>query len=152
MQWRNVGRIWMIRLLFHRLLCVMIEIDQLQCVNCWVIIHCLLVSCKQINHPRFALMIWPPLQLATKQWIITQQFTAIADIYWASNGVTNGSRTLNTGALLVLSEQRSAVTSALIFVVYSPMYRHHRKWYSSWIKSWHPFVNEQPLPRGYIHV
>ena len=42
---------------FFRLLCVRIEIDQLKCVNCWVIIHCLSVSCKKINHSRYALVI-----------------------------------------------------------------------------------------------
>ena len=70
---------------FRRLLCVRIEIDQLQCVNCWVIIHCLSVSCKMINHSRCALVIWSSLQLTSKQWIITQQFTAGADLflkYW----------------------------------------------------------------------
>ena len=57
-QWRKVGRIWRIRLLFHRLLCVRIKIDQPLCVNCWAIIHCLSVSCyKQINHLCFALVI-----------------------------------------------------------------------------------------------
>ena len=80
-QWREVGRIWRIQLLFHRLLCVRIEIDQLQCMNCWVIIHCLSVNCKQINHSRFALVIGSPLQLTSKQWIITQQFTATADLF-----------------------------------------------------------------------
>ena len=80
-RWRNVGRIWRIRLLFHHLLCVRIEIDQLKCVNCWVIIHCLSVICKQINHSRFALVIWSPLQLTSKQWIITQQFTVTADLF-----------------------------------------------------------------------
>ena len=64
---------------FCRLMCVRIEIDQLQCVNCWVIIHCLSVSCSKINHLRYALVFWS-LQLTSKQWIITQQFTAGADL------------------------------------------------------------------------
>ena len=50
-------------------------------MNCWVIIHYLSVSCKQINHSCFALLIWSPLQLSTKKWIITQQFTARADLF-----------------------------------------------------------------------
>ena len=54
-------------------------------------------------------------------------------------------RTINKGALLVLSEQRSAVTSAFISVVYSPMYRYYRKWYSSWMNARHPFVYEHQL-------
>ena len=80
-QWRKVGRSWRLRMCFRRLLCVRIEIDQLQCVNCWVIIHCLSVSCTTINHSRCALVIWSSLQLTSKQWIITQQFTAGADLF-----------------------------------------------------------------------
>ena len=57
-QWQKVGRSWRLRMCFRRLLRVNIEIDQLQCVNCWVIIHCLSVSCTKINHLRCALVIW----------------------------------------------------------------------------------------------
>ena len=80
-QWRKVGRSWRLRMCFRRLLCVRIEIDQLHCMNCWVIIHCLSVSCAKINHSRCALVIWSSLQLTSKQWIITQQFTAGADLF-----------------------------------------------------------------------
>ena len=80
-QWRKVGRSWILRMCFRRLLCVRIEIDQPHCVNCWVKIHCLSVSCTEINHSRCALVIWSSLQLTSKQWIITQQFTAGADIF-----------------------------------------------------------------------
>ena len=80
-QWRKVGRKWRLQMCFCRLLCVRIEIDQLQGVNCWVIIHCLWVSCTMINHSHCALMIWSSLQLTSKQWIITQQFTAEADLF-----------------------------------------------------------------------
>ena len=76
-QWRKVRRSWRLQMCFRYLLCVRIEIDQLHCVNCWVIIHCLSVSCTTINHSRCALVIWSSLQLTSKQWIITQQFTAI---------------------------------------------------------------------------
>ena len=79
--WRKFGRNWRLRMCFRRLLCVRIEIDQLQGVNCWVIIHCLSVSCKKINHSRCALVIWSSLQLTSKQWIITQQFTVWADLF-----------------------------------------------------------------------
>ena len=58
---------------------------------------------------------------------------------------TNDTRTLNKGALLVLSEQRTAVTSALILMVHRPMYRYYRKWYSSYTNAWHPFINEHQL-------
>ena len=85
-QWRKVGRSWRLRMYFRRLLCVRIEIDQLQCVNCWVIIHCLSVSCTKINHSPCALMILSSLQLTSKQWIITQQFTAGADLFLKWNG------------------------------------------------------------------
>ena len=33
-QWRKVGRSGRLQMCFRRLLCVRIEIDQLQCVNC----------------------------------------------------------------------------------------------------------------------
>ena len=81
LQWRKVGRSWGLRMWFRPLLSVRIEKDQLQCVNCWVIIHCLSVSCMKINHSRCALVIWSSLQLTSKQWIITQQFTAGADLF-----------------------------------------------------------------------
>ena len=44
-------------------------------VNCWVIIHCLEVSCKedQITSVQREWFIF--VQLTEKQWIITQQFT-----------------------------------------------------------------------------
>ena len=83
-QWRKVGRSWRLRMCFRRLLCVRIEIDQHHCVNCWVIMHCLSVSCPKINHSRCALVIWSSLQLTSKQWIITQQFTAGADLFLKS--------------------------------------------------------------------
>ena len=66
---------------FRRLLCVKIEIDQLYCINCWVKIHCLSVCCTKMNHSCCALMIWSFLQLISKQWIITQQSTARADLF-----------------------------------------------------------------------
>ena len=84
-QWRKVGRSWRLRMCFHRLLCVRIEIDQFQCVNCWVIIHCLSVSWMKINQSRCALVIWSSLQMTSKQWIITQQFTAGADLFLKYN-------------------------------------------------------------------
>ena len=80
-QWRKVGRSWRLQMCFCCLLCVRIEMDQLQCVNCWVIIHCLSVSCTKINHLCYVLVIWSFLQLTSKQWIITQQFTAGVDLF-----------------------------------------------------------------------
>ena len=76
-QWRKTGRSWRLQMYFGRLLCVKIKIDQLYCVNCWIIIYCLLVNCTKINHSCYALMIWS-LQLTSKQWNITEQFTARA--------------------------------------------------------------------------
>ena len=87
-QWRKVRRSWRLQMCFRYLLCVRIEIDQLHCVNCWVIIHCLSVSCTTINHSRCALVIWSSLQLTSKQWIITQQFTAGADLFLNSSACT----------------------------------------------------------------
>ena len=69
-QWPKVWRCWILRMCFRRLLCVRIEIDQLQGVNCWVIIHCLSVSCTKINHSRCALVIWSSLQLTSKQELL----------------------------------------------------------------------------------
>ena len=80
-QWRKVGRSRRLQMYFRRLLCVKIEIDQLYCVKCWVIIHCLSVSCTKINHSCCALMIWSFLQLTSKKWIFTQQCTARADLF-----------------------------------------------------------------------
>ena len=84
-QWQKVGRSWRLQMCLSLFLCVRIEIDQLQCVNWWVIIHCLEVSCTKINRLRYGLMIWSSLQLTSKQWINTQQFTARADLFlkWA---------------------------------------------------------------------
>ena len=79
-QWRS----WILHLCFRHLLLLLyvrIEIDQLQCWNRWVIIHCLSVSCMKINHSRYWLMIWSSLHLTFKQWIINQQFTARADLF-----------------------------------------------------------------------
>ena len=76
---------------------------------------------------------------------LIRRFISIWLTYWASMKSYQWLATLNKGTLLVLPEQRTAVTSAFIFVVYSPMYRYCRKWYSSWMKSWHPFVNEHQL-------
>ena len=57
---------------------------------CELLSNSLSVSCKQINHSRFTLVIWSCLQLTTKQWIITQQFTARADIFLKQTAVSNG--------------------------------------------------------------
>ena len=45
------------------------------------------VSCTTITHSCCALVIWSSLQLTSKQWIITQQFTAGA-IYFLNNKFT----------------------------------------------------------------
>ena len=109
-QWRKVGRSWRLRMCFRRLLCVRIEIDQLHCVNCWVIIHCLSVSCAKINHSRCALVIWSSLQLTSKQWIITQQFTAGADLFLKQLQDT-GKKIKVTQLALSLSHQEDCKTN-----------------------------------------
>ena len=81
LQWRKVGRSWRLLMCFRRLLSVRIEIDQLQCMNCWVIIHCLEVSCKEDQITRAQREWFIFVQLTDKQWIITQQFTAGADLF-----------------------------------------------------------------------
>ena len=44
-------------------------------VNCWVIIHCLEVSCKEDQITSAQREWFIVVQLTDKQWIITQQFT-----------------------------------------------------------------------------
>ena len=103
-QWWKVGRSWRLWMCFRLLLCVRIEIDQLQCMNCWVIIHCLSVSCIKINHSRCMLMIWSSLQLTSKQWIITQQFTAVADLFLKSKALRHDCiYSRNRGVLCLLT-------------------------------------------------
>ena len=101
-QWRKVGRSWRLGMCVRRILCVRIEIDQLLCVNCWVIIHCLSVSCTKIYHSRCALVIWSSLQLTSKQWIITQQFTAGADLFLNLTNYITGDATDISKALLTI--------------------------------------------------
>ena len=43
-------------------------------VNCWVIIHCLEVSCKKDQIPSMQREWFISVQLTDKQWTITQQF------------------------------------------------------------------------------
>ena len=58
-QWRKVWRRWRLQTCFHHLLRVRIEIEQLQCGYLWFI----------------------SIQLTSKRWIITKQFTARADLF-----------------------------------------------------------------------
>ena len=83
-QWRKVERSWRLRMCFRRLLCVRIEIDQLQCVNFWLIIHCLSVSCTKINHSRCTLMIWSSLQLTSNSELLLDN-SLLELIYFLSN-------------------------------------------------------------------
>ena len=54
-------------------------------VNCWVIIHCLKVSCKedQVTSAQWEWFIF--IQLTNKQWIITLIIHALELIYFDSN-------------------------------------------------------------------
>ena len=81
-QWWKVGRSRRLQMYFRHLLCIKIKIDQLYCVNCWIMIYCLSVNCTKINHSCYALMIWSSLQLTSKRWINTQQFTARANLFF----------------------------------------------------------------------
>ena len=102
-QRRKVGRSCRLRMCFRCLLCVRIEIDQPQCVNCWVIIHCLSVSCTKINDSCCAIVIWSSLQLTFKQWIITQHITARADLFLKYNWYTPNSSSLSSIYLASIS-------------------------------------------------
>ena len=113
-RWRKVGRSWRLRMCFRRLLCVRIEIDQHHCVNCWVIMHCLSVSCAKINHSRCALVIWSPLQLTSKQWIITQQFTAGADLFLKQRV---GLRDNEGWIIMILWHQRPTLCTCIMYMI-----------------------------------
>ena len=68
-------------------------------VNCWVIIHCLEVSCKedQITSAQREWFIF--VQLTDKQWIITQQFTQWS---WSISILTHNKRRKYIQSLQVL--------------------------------------------------
>ena len=68
-------------------------------VNCWVIIHCLEVSCKedQITSAQREWFIFP--QLTDKQWIITQQFTQWS---WSISILTHNERRKHIRSLQLL--------------------------------------------------
>ena len=68
-------------------------------VNCWVIIHCLEVSCKedQITGAQREWFIF--VQLTDKQWIITQQFTQWS---WSISILTHNKRRKHIRSLQLL--------------------------------------------------
>ena len=68
-------------------------------VNCWVIIHCLEVSCKedQITSAQHEWFIF--VQLTDKQWIITQQFTHWS---WSISILTHNKRRKHIRSLQLL--------------------------------------------------
>ena len=68
-------------------------------VNCWVIIHCLEVSCKedQITSAQRKWFIFA--QLTDKQWIITQQFTQWS---WSISILTHNKRRKHIRSLQLL--------------------------------------------------
>ena len=68
-------------------------------VNCWVIIHCLEVSCKedQILSAQGEWFIF--VQLTDKQWVITQQFTHWS---WSISILTHNKRQKHIRSLQLL--------------------------------------------------
>ena len=72
-------------------------------VNCWVIIHCLEVSCKedQIKSAQREWFIF--VQLTDKQWIITQQFTHQS---WSISNLTHNKRRKQIWSLQLLPSLR----------------------------------------------
>ena len=72
-------------------------------VNCWVIIHCLEVSCKedQITSAQHEWFIF--VQLTDKQWIITQQFTHWS---WSISILTHNKRRKHIWSLQLLPSFR----------------------------------------------
>ena len=68
-------------------------------MNCWVIIHCLEVSCKedQITSAQRERFIF--VQLTDKQWIIMQQFTYLS---WSISILTHNKRRKHIRSLQLL--------------------------------------------------
>ena len=58
-------------------------------VNCWVIIHCLEVSCEEDQITSAQRKWFILVQLSEKQWIITQQFTHLS---WSISILTHNKR------------------------------------------------------------
>ena len=52
---------------------------------CWVIIHCLSVSCTKINNERCELVMWSSLQLISKQWIILSLNKSLPELIYFLN-------------------------------------------------------------------
>ena len=76
------------------------------------------VSCTKINYLRYALVIWSSLQRTSKQWIITQQFTARADLFLKYTGLSHpilgmGPRPMRLWKLAAFWLKLGNMTSAL---------------------------------------
>ena len=68
-------------------------------VNCWVIIHCLEVSCKEDQITSAQREWFIVVQLTDKQWIITQQFTPWS---WSISILTHSKRRKHIRSLQLL--------------------------------------------------
>ena len=68
-------------------------------VNCWVIIHCLEVSCKEDQITSAQREWFIAVQLTDKQWIITQQFTHWS---WSISILTHSRRRKHIRSLQLL--------------------------------------------------
>ena len=68
-------------------------------VNCWVIIHCLEVSCKEDQFTSAQREWFIFAQLTDKQWIITQQFTQWS---WSISILTHNKRRKHIRSLQLL--------------------------------------------------
>ena len=68
-------------------------------VNCWVIIHCLEVSCKEDQITSAQREWFIVVQLTDKQWIITQQFTHLS---WSISILTHSKRWKHIWSLQLL--------------------------------------------------
>ena len=68
-------------------------------VNCWVIIHCLEVSCKEDQITSAQREWFIVVQLTDKQWIITQQFTHWS---WSISILTHSKRRKHIRSLQLL--------------------------------------------------
>ena len=72
-------------------------------VNCWVIIHCLEVSCKEDQITSAQREWFIVVQLTDKQWIITQQFTPWS---WSISILTHSKRRKHIRSLQLLPTYR----------------------------------------------
>ena len=79
--------------------CIQLRNRSAPAVNCWVIFHCLEVSCKEDQITSAQREWFIVVQLTDKQWIITQQFTHWS---WSISILTHNKRQKHFRSLQLL--------------------------------------------------